>query len=108
MVTSPRRKQKQYSQSFKKSILKKVLTGDRTLASLCREYGFSPSTYYYWVKQEIERSGCQMKNSKSQEWTITEKLNAIKTTASMSGEEKAKWCRENGTYVHKIEQWKKT
>ena len=46
-----------------------------------------------------------MKNKQSQTWKISDKLNAIKITASMSDEEKSKWCRENGTYVHKIDEW---
>ena len=87
--------------------MKKVLTGDRTLASLCREHGFGTSSYYYWLKQEREQAGLQMKNSGSKDWNMVEKLNAIKATGSMTPEEKAAWCRANGTYVQEIENWEK-
>lgn len=107
MVFQYRKRYKHYSRSFKKSILKKVLTGDRTLASLCREHGFGTSSYYYWLKQEREQAGLQMKKSGSKKWNMVDKLNAIKVTASMTSEEKAAWCRSNGTYVQEIENWEK-
>ena len=107
MVLQYRKRSKHYSRSFKKSILKKVLTGDRTLVSLCREHGFAASTYYYWLKQEQSQAGFKMNNKRKKEWSMVEKLNAIKATGSMSAEEKAAWCRSNGTYVQEIENWEK-
>lgn len=46
-----------------------------------------------------------MKKKARQKRTISEKLNAIKVTASMTPEATAAWCREQGIYVHEIAEW---
>jgi transposase len=93
---------KTHSQKFKDSILKKGMNGNRTLISLCSEYGISASSYYLWLKQKKNKG---RKEKRPQEWTTAERLKAIKETAKMSSTEKSAWCRKNGVYTHQIENW---
>lgn len=97
-----RRTKNSYTQKFKDTILKKGLNGNRTVASLCREYGISASSYYKWLKDKQNKG---KKEKRPQDWTISERLTAIKETAKMSSIEKSAWCRKNGVYTHQIENW---
>jgi transposase len=98
-------RRKRYGKKFKESILKKVMTGDKTLAELSREYGFAASSYYKWVQAYHRKAENYMEKKRLQKWTIAEKLEAIKDTASMTPEEKSAWCRKNGTYIQQIKKW---
>ncbi len=48
-----------------------------------------------------------MNPTQSKRWSLSEKLEAIKATASLTPEQKAAWCRQHGIYVHTIAEWEK-
>ena len=99
------RKYQRYSDTLKRSVLQKVLSGGKSVASVCEEHGLAVSTCYKWIHQNQKGKPGVMKKKNRQKRSMSEKLTAIKVTASMTPEATAAWCREQGIYVHEIAQW---
>lgn len=103
----------QYSPVLRESILQKVLSEDKPVSEIAREHGVSKGIIYYWLRQKRKKAGVSMSQNKkkgsrhnpSRQWSVAEKLNAIKATAGLSPEAAASWCREHGIYLHLIAQW---
>jgi len=101
-----------HSHSIRESVLQKVLSEDKSVVTVCDEHGLSRSTVYYWLRQQHKKAGNPMSQTKphdspSRQWNLSEKLETIKATASMTPEQKAAWCRQHGIYVHTIAEWEK-
>lgn len=103
-----------YSPVLKDSILQKVLSEDKPVAEMSKEHGVAIGTIYSWLRQERQKAGESMSKKKKkkrsqsstpQQWSIADRLNAIKATAGLSPEDSATWCRKHGIYMHQIEQW---
>lgn len=65
-----------------------------------REAGISIDTLERW------RSEALAKGQKSGGWTAAARFEAILTTAAMSEEEKAAWCRRQGIFPSELVEWR--
>jgi hypothetical protein len=50
--------------------------------------------------------GQQSKSIRPQDWYPEERLAALQKSYGLIGEDLNAWCREQGIFVHQLEQWK--
>lgn len=65
-----------------------------------REIGVGVSTLEKWRSQALG------KPAQDKVWTAAARLQAVIATAAMDEASRNAWCRENGLYVHQLQQWK--
>ncbi|MBE9526556.1 MAG: transposase [Proteobacteria bacterium] len=104
---------KRYTESFKIQAVEKVLsrTNGTTIEEISNRLGVGLSTIVRWVKESREqkvgsgKSRNMTKESRPQDLSLQERLNHIKSCASLDESAVSIYCRENGIYPHHIEQW---
>lgn len=105
---------KRHSNSFKLQAVEKALNRShgQTLAEIAEHYSIGYSTLTRWmqdVKQgnlSEESAATISKHKRPQDWILEEKVQAIVDTERLSDEDKGKYCRSKGIYVHQLEDWK--
>lgn len=65
-----------------------------------REIGVGVSTLEKWRSQSLG------KPAQDKIWTAAARLQAVIATAAMDEASRSAWCRENGLYLHQLQQWK--
>jgi len=46
------------------------------------------------------------KSKRPEDWSSEERLTALQRTYNLAGENLNTWCREQGIFIHQLEQWK--
>ncbi len=85
------------------------LTGSnpKTIAELSLGEGISTATLYNWRNQARKEGKLMPSHDDSPEqWSATDKFNAVLQTAIMSEGQIAEFCRTQGLYPEQIERWK--
>ena len=103
-----------YSQSFKDKLVKQVVTrGDGvSIQSIARSEGVGLTTLRRWVKiaQEAQVLNPSLPEKavekRPEDWTPSERLEAIIACGHLTTEELSAYCRMAGIYPHHIEKWK--
>jgi hypothetical protein len=67
-----------------------------------REMGVGVSTLEKWRSQSLG------KPAQARIWTAAARLQAVIATAAMDEVSRSAWCRENGLYMHQLQQWKES
>ena len=88
-----------YSDKFKEKAIKRVLSADgtETKIAIAKELGVSKATLYKWVRE----AGNIVSNGNNTFDSLA-KLQILKETYKMSGEELSIYCREKGIFEHQI------
>lgn len=102
---------KRHSNSFKLQAVEKALKrqSDQTLAELAEHFGIGYSTLTRWM-HEVKQGNLSDESAKTkrpQDWTIEEKWQAIVDTERLTEDDKSRYCRHHGIYLHQLEEWKK-
>jgi transposase-like protein len=102
-----------FSQEFKVQSVEKALSRDpsQTLKHLADDLSIGHSTLQKWIRlannNKLENIPPAMSKEKSpQNWTQTQRFEAILDCHSMSEEEISSYCREHGIYPQYIKEWK--
>ena len=102
-----------FSQEFKVQSVEKALSRDpdQTLKHLADDLSVGYSTLQKWIRlaktNTLENLSPPMSKEKSpQNWTQTQRLEAILDCHGMSEEKMSAYCREHGIYSHHIKEWK--
>jgi len=102
-----------FSQEFKVQSVEKALSRDpsQTLKDLADDLSIGRSTLQKWIrlakKNKLETlSPLMSKEQSPQNWTQTQRLEAILDCHGMSEAEISSYCREHGIYPHHIKEWK--
>ena len=102
-----------FSQEFKVQSVEKALSRnpDHTLKDIADNLGVGYSTLHTWIrlakKNKLEKPEKIMSKEKSpQDWSKTQRLEAIMHGHGMSDEQLSSYCRENGIYPHHLKAWK--
>lgn len=106
---------KRHTKTFKLQAVEKALSrgSDQTLAELAEHYDIGYSTLTRWMQEVREGKLSEQspvagpKAKRPQQWTLEDKLQAIIDTERLSEQEKSRYCRRHGIYVHQLEEWKK-
>lgn len=102
-----------FTQKFKVQSVEKALSrgSEQTLNSIADELGVGYSTLQKWIRlaknNQLENPKTIMSKEKSpQDWTITQRFEAIMHCSSLNEEQRSAYCRENGIYPHHLKAWK--
>jgi transposase len=105
--------QTHYTKSFKIEAVKRYLNRSigETYEEVAKSLGTSKTSLYDWVKQmhdgkmkEGATSGPLEK--RPQDWTSSEKFDAILEVENMNEEETNSYCRGKGIFPHHLQAWK--
>jgi transposase-like protein len=98
-----------YSEEFKKSIIKKILSNQTTsLRHVAKENGLALSTTHGWLKKygsDIDKTKELNKRSPN-DWTLEERFNILAETAGLTEEARGIYCRQKGIYQYQLDEWR--
>jgi transposase len=99
-----------YSEDFKEQALVKVYSRgkDQSIQGIANDLSISLQTLKKWMRRtHLDRTQVlPLKSKRPQDWQPEERLAALQKTYGLIGEELNAWCREQGVFVHHLEQWK--
>jgi transposase-like protein len=102
-----------FSQAFKVQSVEKALSrrADQTLKNIADDLRIGYSTLQKWIrlakKNKLENPETNMSKEKSpQNWTKTQRFEAIIDCHGMSDDQVSAYCREHGIYPHHVKEWK--
>lgn len=106
-----------YSDEFKQQAVQKLLNRGEgvTIEDIATPLGVAMSSINRWATN-FRRSGStnnkceamtkQQNEKRPEDWTKSERFAAILASEGLSDEQLSAYCRQQGIYVHHIEQWK--
>ena len=98
-----------YSETIRKAALQKLAGPDSPGTSVVAlEFGVDRSTLKRWRRQQLDQNpGDHMKQRKRpQNWTATERFEAVVETASMNEQEIGAFCRRKGIQTKHLTLWR--
>jgi hypothetical protein len=99
-----------YTEDFKEQALAKVFNrgNDQSIQAVANDLNICLQTLKTWMKKAKLDSPLdrQSKSKRPQDWCPEERLAALQKSYGLSGENLNAWCREQGVFVHHLEQWK--
>ncbi len=103
-----------FSQQFKVQSVDKALnrSANQTIKDISLKLGVGFSTLTKWMRlakdNQLETPSKTMSKEKCpQDWSNSQRLDAILECHGLSDEQASKFCRENGVYLHHIKKWKR-
>jgi len=100
-----------YSESFKKSVVTKLLSPNGpSEKELVAKTGISKTSLARWKTMYGQEFGAVMpsKHKKNAtKWTPEKVFQAVLETQNMGEEELGSWCRSSGVHTAQLEEWKK-
>lgn len=102
-----------FSQEFKVQSVEKALSRDpsQTVKHIADDLSIGHSTLQKWIRlaknNKLENVAPLMSKEKSpQNWTQTQRLEAVMDCHGKSEDKMSSYCREHGIYAHHIKEWK--
>ena len=99
-----------YSEDFKEQAVAKVYSrgNNQTVQDIANDLNICLQTLKTWMKKTKLASSRdpQSKSKCPQDWRPEERLAALQKSYGLLGEDLNAWCREQGVFVHQLEQWK--
>jgi transposase-like protein len=99
-----------YSEDFKEQALAKVYSrgNSQTVQDVANDLNICLQTLKTWMKKTKLDSphDLQPKSKRPQDWRPEERLAALQKSYGLRGEDLNAWCREQGVFVHQLNQWK--
>lgn len=97
-----------YSEDFKYSIMKKMMSPDnQSVSQISRETGLSEGTLHKWKKQ-ARAKGIPVPGGeqKPENWSTQDKFLIVMETTPLTEIEMAEYCRSKGLYVEQVHAWR--
>jgi len=103
------KKYKRYTAGFKEQALVKVYSrgNNQSVQSVADELNINLTTLKTWMKQREQdvNKPAPPKSKRPEDWSSEERLTALQRTYNLAGENLNTWCREQGIFIHQLEQW---
>ena len=98
---------KRIPQELRDAILAKLTGPDRkSVAQVAIEEKMSPATIYNWRKKSrIDGSVMPNKNDTPEGWSAQDKFQTVLQTSSLSQNQLAQYCQEQGIYPEQLQRW---
>jgi len=98
-----------YSREVREAAVRKAATRAAPQREIAREFGVSVTTVQNWLRQHRNDSEVAMAEQakRPQDWTATERLDALIETAGLSEDALGSWCRGHGLHTHHLAQWRR-
>ena len=65
-------KRRKFTPQFKSQVVLQLLSGERSIAELCRREGINPNMYYKWSKEFLEAGKARLTGDTKREATSSE------------------------------------
>ena len=89
-----------YGQAFKDRAVARLLPPESAPPEVVsRELGVRVSTLETWRAHALGQP------AQDRTWSAAARLQAVIVTAAMDETSRSAWCRENGLYLHQLQQW---
>jgi transposase-like protein len=97
-----------YQDGFKKSIVRKLLIPETPgITRISEETGVAIPTLYNWLKKYKDNVELADYKKTPEEWTLSEKSEALMGVINLSPEEQGEWLRHNGLQSSHLKLWRK-
>ena len=101
----------QYTEGFKKQMVKKMLgPPSRSASSVAHEVGGPhTTTLSQWLRDAVGMKDMDQRQSgqkSTRSWTAAEKMDVLNTSASLSEDELGAFFRKRGIYEAQLSQWR--
>jgi len=98
-----------YSNDIREAVVRKAAVRAAPQWEIAQEFGISKTTVQNWLRQHRNHGEVVMpeRAKRPQDWTATERLEALIETAGLSEEELGSWCRGQGLHTHHLAQWRR-
>lgn len=100
-----------YSLEFKEQALSKARQrGTHTLQAVTSELNMSLGSLKGWLKMANKEAASPAsvglpRDIEAQDWSATQRLQALKETHTLKGPALSAWCREKGLFEHQLKCW---
>lgn len=106
--------QRQYSESFKRKIVQRLLLpGAPSARALSKEISVPQSTIYRWARLlgtvprvSNDNEGPASRPRRPEDWSAEERLRAVTEAGRLEGEELGKFLRREGLHEETLEEWR--
>jgi transposase-like protein len=99
-----------HSEDFKEQALAKVYNrgNEQSIQGVADDLNISLQTLKTWMRRsKLDKNHVlPSKSKRPDDWRPEERLDALNQAYGLSGEALNAWCREQGIFVHQLEQWK--
>jgi len=101
-----------YNPEFKQQAVKKVLSrhDNQSVREIAQQLNVGTSTLWKWIKlaktNQLAETNTMSKEKSPQDWSATERFDALLSSQNLNKEQTSAYCRENGLYPHHLKQWK--
>ncbi len=99
-----------FSIEFKKEVVRKCLdpTSNKTIKEIAEEAGVGYSSLQRWLRDTSQNHKIDESTSGSSEiWPTSKKLFIVSKAMNLIEPELGAFCREQGVYLHQINEWQK-
>lgn len=97
------------SEGFKRAAVQKYHNrGSRTVIAVAREIGVSDSLLYAWTKRYATSPGMKKEDRRPQDWTATEKFEAVMAYDRLAESAQGEFLRREGLHSDHIVGWRKS
>lgn len=104
-----------YNPQFKQQAVEKALSrsAEKTLQEVATELSIGYSTLQKWMRQSKQGqleivTASDHQEQRPQDWSLSQKFEAIMDCHAFSADEISAYCRERGIYPHHLSAWKQS
>lgn len=95
-----------YSEERREALVRRMLSGEISIAALASESGVSEQSLYRWRSQVQGKDELVSKSKKQEKLSAAQKLAVVTETASLNEAELSEYCRKKGLYPEQVKGWR--
>jgi transposase-like protein len=95
-----------YSQERREALVRRMLSGEMSIAALARESGVTEMTLYRWRDRVKTKDADVVKRKKQDKLSAAQKLAVVAETAQLGEAELSEYCRKKGVYPEQVKAWR--
>lgn len=95
-----------YSEERREALVRRMLSGEISIAALASESGVSEQSLYRWRSQVQGKDELVSKSKKQEKLSAAQKLAVVTETASLNEAELSEYCRKKGLYPEQVKSWR--
>jgi len=95
-----------YSEERREALVRRMLSGEISIAALARESGVTEMTLYRWRNRLQGKDELVSKGKKQDRLSAAQKLAVVTQTAQLNEAELSEYCRKKGLYPEQVKSWR--
>jgi transposase-like protein len=97
---------RRYSEERREALVRRLLSGEVSIAALARESGVTEMTLYRWRDRAKTNNQAVSKRTKQDKLSAAQKLSVVTEAAELNEAELAEYCRKKGLYPDQVKAWR--